>query len=169
MIIRVLHDLVYCILHIVYHVSVVASNIMISRYSFCNERLSHAQVFYHKAEGGIHRVVLGKLLVQRASAIPQVSYLKFFRGDVLPQISDLFVEHKLELFKLLGLLLQVQYLLFSLVDDLILGVNFSLFLLLLKAELLNVLLLLVKLRPLVTDLALESFKLFFNVGELVLC
>ena len=63
----------------------------------------------------------------------------------------------------------MQDLLFSLMNDLILGVNFSLLLLLLEAELLNVLLLLVKLRPLVTDLALESFKLFFNVGELVLC
>lgn len=63
----------------------------------------------------------------------------------------------------------MQYLLFSLVNDLILGINFSLFLLLLKAELLNVLLLLVKLRPLVTDLALESFKLFLDIGELVLC
>ena len=53
-------------------------------------------------------------------------------------------------------------------NDLILGVNFSLLLLLLEAELLNVLLLLVKLCSLVADLALESLELFLDVRKFVL-
>lgn len=145
MVICVLDHLVDGIFEVADDRVIVADDVTVGLDLLLDETLAHTQVLDHEAETGVHRVVLLQLLVHRSSAVSQVNDLELLGGNVLPQVSDLLIEHKLELFQLLRLLLEMQDVLFSLVDDVVLDVNLGLFLRPLLVELLLVFLLLVKL------------------------
>ena len=66
-----------------------------------------------------------------------MSLLKLFGRDVLSQIPNLLVKHKLELFEFLCLFLVMQDILLPLVDCVVLDVNLRLLLGPLEVQLLN--------------------------------
>ena len=133
-----------------------------------DEALAHSQVFYHETKTSIHRVVLLKLLVHRACSLSQALDLELFRRNVLSQVSNLLIEHKLELFQFLGLLLQVKYILFPLMNCVVLDVNLCLLLSPFEVQLLNDLLLLVQRDVPIQDLAIKSLDLGLHISQLVL-
>ena len=128
-----------------------------------DEALAHSQVFYHETKTSIHRVVLLKLLVHRACSLSQALDLELFRRNVLSQVSNLLIEHKLELFQLLGLLLQVQYILFPLMNDLIFPVDLRFFIQALAIQLLDIVILFVQLRTSVHNQAIQLLDVLLHV------
>ena len=94
--------------------------------------------------------------------------LKLFGRDVLSQVPNLLVKHKLELFELLCLLLVMQDVLLPLVDCVVLDVDLRLLLGPLEVQLLNYFLLLVQRDVSIEDLAVESLDLRLYIGQLVL-
>ena len=166
-VIRVLDHLVNGILEVVDDGVVVADDVAVRLDCFLDEALTDAKIFDHEAETGVDLVVLLEALVHGASAGSEVGDFELFRGNVLTQVPDLLIQHKLELFKLLSLLFEVKDVLLSCVDDLILLLDFGLFVRPLQVELLDVFLLLFKLDALVVDPSGQRLDVRLNIGQLV--
>ena len=140
-----LHDLVHCILEVVDDRVIVAKHVPILLNVLLNDPLPHPQILHHEPQTGINRVVLLQLFVHRPGSIAQAGNFELLGRDVLAQIPNFLIQHKLELLQLLGLFLQSQYIPLSLVNDLVLPVNFCLFIEAFTFQLFDILLLFVQL------------------------
>ena len=107
MVISVLDYLVHSVLEVIDIGLVIANLVSVGRNRLGNQSLSYTEVLDHETKRGVDRIVLIQLLVERTSSVPETGNLKFFRCYVLPEIANLFIEHELELFQLLSLLLQM--------------------------------------------------------------
>lgn len=158
-VIREIDHLVDGILEVVDEGVIVSDDVAVRCDRLCNQGLANAQIFNHEAQRRVHLVVLLELSVHRLGLTSQVGDFEFFRRDILPQVPDLLVEHEFELFELLRLLLQVQNVLFSLVNDLVFNVNLSLLFLPFQVQFLNVLPLLLQLQLFVVDPSSQCLEL----------
>ena len=70
--------------------------------------LASSQIFNHETKVSILLIVLLELLIHGFGALLQVDDLHLSWGDVLVQLLDLEIKHKLELLQLLGTLFEVQ-------------------------------------------------------------
>ena len=163
MIVSVLNDLIDSIFEVVDDRVIVPLDNSILLDEVLDETLTHSQVFHHEAKTCIHRVVLLKFLIHRACSFSQALDLELLRRNVLSQVSNLLIEHKLELFQLLGLLLQVQYILFPLMNDLIFPVNLCFLIQALAIQLLDIIVLLVQLRASVHNQAIQLLDVLLHV------
>ena len=168
-IISVLNNLVDSILEVVDIGFVVPDNFTVSSNSLRNQGLTNTEILNHKAERSIDRVVVVQLLVKRLRPFTKAGNLELFRGNILPEISDLLIKNKLELLKLLSLFLQMKDGLLPLVDDLVLDVNLRLLLCPLDLKLFDVCTLLLQHCVLVLDKAIEGLELLASVSKFVLC
>ena len=142
-VVSVLNDLIDSIFEVVDDRFIVPLDNSILLNEVLDEALAHSQVFHHEAKTSIHRVVLLKLLIHRFCSFSQALDLELLRRNVLSQVPNLLIEHKLELFQLLSLLLQVQYILFPLMNDFIFPVNLCFLIQALAIQLLDIFVLLV--------------------------
>ena len=97
-----------------------------------------------------------------------MGHLELFGSDVFPQVPNLLIKHKLELFEFLCLFLVMQDVLLPLVDRVVLDVDLCLLLGPFEVQLLNYFLLLVQRDVSIEDLAVESLDLRLHIGQLVL-
>ena len=168
-IISVLNNLVDGILEVVDIGFVVPDDFTVSSNSLSNQSLTNTEILNHEAERSINRVIVVQLLVKRLRPFTKAGNLELFRGNILPEISDLLIKNELELLKLLGLFLQMQDGLLPLVDDLVLDVNLRLLLRPLNLELLDVGTLFLQHCVLVLDKTIEGLELLAGVSKFVLC
>ena len=168
MIIGVLDNLINSILEVVDVSLVIANLVSVGRDCLSNQSLSNTQVLNHETKRSVNRVVLVQLLVKRASSGSETVNLKFFWRDVLPEIANFLIEHELELFKLLGLLLQVKDVFLPLMDNLVLNVDLRLLFRPLNLKLLDVGPLLLEHRVLILDPTIKGLKLLTHISKLVL-
>ena len=129
--------------------------------------LSGSEVVDHETKGCVQIVVVVQLLVHGVGSLSERHDLHFTWSDVSAELFDLIVEHELELFELLGLLLQVK-------DRFLLEGNFivlimDLLMVFKRFEMLSLgfLLLVLELHLFVFDLPVYKFDFSCDILELV--
>ena len=107
MIVGVLDDLVDSILEVIDLSLVVSDVVTVCCNSFGNKCLTNTEILDHKAERGVDSVKFMQFLVKRFGPFTQGCYFKYFRFDIIPEITNLLVKNKFKLLELLSLLLKV--------------------------------------------------------------